>query len=190
MADPVAICNLALGWLGAKLITSLDDRANEARLCKAGFDLARDAVLEARQWTFATDRAELAADAEPPVWGWSHRYALPANTLRVISCDDGSWAGRLRWVRERGYILADHAGPIYARVILRIEDPAEWSPGFTRALAARLAADLAVPLAENRALQADMLQLYAAEIREAAARDGMQGRTDRVHPSPLADRRR
>jgi len=43
-----------------------------------------------------------------------------------------------------------------------------------------LAADAAIPLTENRQLQADLWALYGDKLREAAARDGQQGMNDKL----------
>ena len=181
--DPVGICNLALGWVGAKRITALDDPSVAAELCSANFDAVRDAVLEARAWTFATQRFTIAADGAPPAFGYPYRHLLPAEVLRVLACDDGSDAWDLMWVREGQYILDELSGELFVRAIMRIEDVALWSPGFCQAVAYRLASVLVVPLSENRSLQADLVQLYVKALRDAAALDGSQGRSEVLRPS-------
>ncbi len=186
MADPVSICNLALGWLGAKLIASLDDESTEARLCKANWDLVRDAVFEAKAWTFATKRFVLAPDAVAPEWGWAKSFPLPASVVRVLRCDDASGDGRLSWAREGAAIVADEVEALYLVAIVRVEDPALWSPAFANAVATRLAAELAVPLSENRSLQADLWTLYRQKVGEAGTLDGMQGRAQRIRTDRLA----
>ncbi len=187
--DQVGICNLALGWVGAKLITSIDDDATGAELCKANWDAVRDAVLEARAWTFAVERANLAADPVAPAYGWAARYQVPADRLRVLEADDGSGRADFEWQREGAYLVTDQAAPLYIRYLKRVEDPALWSPIFAIAMSYRLAVVLSVPLTENRSLQADLWKLYDQALREAATRDGMQGRSEQVRPSSLAARR-
>jgi hypothetical protein len=60
----------------------------------------------------------------------------------------------------------------------QVTDTAKFSPLFVQALAARIAADAAIPMTENRQLQVDMWGLYGDKLREAAARDGQQGTND------------
>jgi hypothetical protein len=184
--DPVSICNLALGWLGAQLINTLDDESTEARLCKANFDLVRDAVLEAKAWTFATKRYVLAPDAGAPEFGWSKRFPLPPEVVRVLRCDAPRGDGRLPWAREGAFILADDTDVLHLAAIVRVEDAAQWSPAFGNAVAARLAAELAVPLSENRSLQADLWSLYERKLKQAGTLDGMQGRAEQFGPGRLA----
>lgn len=183
--DPVAICNFALGLVAGKLIVTLDDETTEARLCKVSFDQVRDAVLEAKAWTFATRRYVLAPSAEAPLFGWGKQFPLPADVLRVLWCDDGSGDRRLDWAREGQAILAD-VEAVHLVAIARVEDAALWSPAFAQAMATRLAAELAVPLSENRSLQADLWTLYERKLKEAATLDGMQGRAERFPPSRIA----
>lgn len=175
--DPLAICNRALGWLGTKRISKLDEGSRNAELCSENFDAIRDAVNEAREWTFAVARLELQPDAAPPSSGFAKRYKLPGNVLRVLQADDqkdgSNW---LVWAREGDCIVTDYAGVLYVRALVRIEDLKLWSPNARVALAYRLASMLAVPVTENRSLGTDYWQMYDRELRNAAALDGMQGR--------------
>jgi hypothetical protein len=183
--DQVGICNLALGWLGVKPITAMDDATTEAELCDANWDVVRDAVLEARQWTFAVERAQLAADASAPISGWTARYQVPADCIRVLSADLGDDTNEIDWQREGQFVVCDEASPIFIRYLKRVEDTLLWSPSFCLAMACRLALVLVVPLVENRALQADLWKLYAQAIRDASALDGMQGRSTQRQTSTL-----
>jgi hypothetical protein len=187
VADPVSISNYALGLVAGQLITSLDDESTEARLCKASFDIVRDAVLEAKAWTFALKRYVLAPSAESPLFGWAKQFPLPADVLRVLRCDDGS--RDLAWAREGARILADGGDQIRLLAIARVEDAALWSPAFVQAFGTRLAAELAVPLSENRALQADLWALYERKLAAAATLDGLQGRAERIPMTRIARRR-
>ena len=64
--------------------------------------------------------------------------------------------------------------------IQRVVDTAAFSPMFSQALAARLAADAAISITNNRALQSDMWNLYGVKLAQAAARDGGQGANEIV----------
>ena len=181
----VAICNQALSWLGANLIISLNDPGDEARLCKANYDLARRATLESAAWTFATKRATLAQLAGAPVWGYGVRYQLPADNLRVLSVsDDGHRDTSQEWVVESGTLLCD-LQKIYIRYIWNVVDTAKFSPMYVQALAARIAADIAIPLTHDRVLQKDMWGLYDAKISDGATVDNLQGRRQRTRSTRL-----
>lgn len=201
--DPVAIANLGLGWLGQGRITSLEDGTTTAERVNDAFAGLRDAVLEDRDWTFAMERIAVNKEAAAPVFGYTSKYAIPSNVLRVVSVSDDASAvdafaysvglassSGLDWVKEGRSILANtSAATLNVLAVVRVEDVALWSPGFCQALAARIAADLSVSLTENRSLQADLWKLYEGKLRDAAANDGRQGRSPRLRNSTLALRR-
>ena len=183
MSDPVTVCNLALGFLGEKSITSFEDASTAAELCAVHYPPAVRAVLEERAWGFATRRGTL---ENPETSGDFLLYTLPADVLRVLSCSATDW--RL----ERGRKLRTNVGGAvtYSAVFL-VEDPKEWSPHFTRCVAARLAADLATPITSNAKLAEAMEVRYLRELRTAGAIDAVQGSSDLVGAaqSALAARR-
>lgn len=188
--DLVSLCNAALGLVGAQPITALTDDVTTATLCSRLLPMCRDAVLEEREWTFAVSRQVLAADTTAPAFGYDYRYLVPSTVLRVLQLEDGTTSTDVQWVREGAYLLTDQAAPVYVRWLTRVEDPALWSAGFTQTLIYRLAAALAVPVTENRTLQADLYQLYQRALRDAAATDGMQGRSQVIRAGGIAAARR
>jgi len=185
----VKICNLGLGWLGAKLITSLEDDSTEAILCRNNFDLLRDTVLEARAWTFASKRNTLpvVVSSKPPeeVFGYSSRFKLPSDNIRVLKAGSiPSFLDRLQWVKEGDEILAN-TGKLYINYTSRVTEPTKFSASFCQTLAARIAADLCIALTENPKLQEAMWQLYMSKLTDAAASDGTQGRQERIRSDAL-----
>lgn len=174
--DSVEICNIALGYLGASPIESLDDTTTEAQLCAANYDAVRDAVLQERPWTFAVARRSLTADATAPANVWGYRFPLNPLSLRVFEVYVGDELVT-EWDVEGRFVLCDEAGPVVVKTVDQVANPALLSAGFVQAMAARLAATLAVPIANSRALQGDLWQLYASLVKKAGAVDGMQGRS-------------
>lgn len=200
----VAICNQALGWLGGELITSLSipEDSDEWKLCNANYAPLRDAVLVEREWTFAIARAEFAALASAPTYGFDKAFQIPATALRVLQvtlAGDGVAAGgttekytqfqgrytAIEWQREGQTIVANGAERIYAKYIQQVTDTTKFSPAFDQALAARIAMDLAIPLTNSRLLQRDMAAMYGEKIAIAAASDGAQGRSVRTRTGSL-----
>jgi hypothetical protein len=191
----VAICNLALGWVGGNLITSLDDEQTEAQLCKANYAILRDALIESVDWTFAMLRAPGGAPLapDPNRWGYAYAFQLPSSLLRVIYLGlSDRWEEDEPvpdWVREGDKVLTN-ANTVFVRGVQRIEDPNLFSTLFSQALAARLATDLAIPIAHSRTLQADMAKLYSAKMGDAIAQDAKQGRTRVLRASGMNQARR
>ncbi len=52
MSARIDVVNIALTWLAANQITSLEDDSAEARLMKSNYYQTRDATLEAAEWYF------------------------------------------------------------------------------------------------------------------------------------------
>ncbi len=207
MASQVSICNQALGWLGANLITSLNDDNKEAQLCKVNFPELRNAVLEEREWTFAVRRIELAPTVLEPKYGYTNQFLLPPNVIRILNVpdtrfgdtDDNLIGTGLGGVREgpdqqpqlstfrvealeeptaTGKVVLANVDSLFMRVIIVVTNIGLWSPMFIQSLAARIAADLAIPLTQNRTLQKDMWSLYEMKLRKASAMDGIQGKME------------
>jgi len=177
--NQVEVCNMALGWLGAKFITSVDDDTTEAKLCKALWNGTRDAVLEAREWSFAVKRqGPLAADVTEPAYYWSKQFQIPSTTLRVLRCQDTDGES-IDWQREGSYVVCDEDA-LYMITLERVEDVSAWSTLFCHALAARLAADMTVALVDNAALQERMWKLFQVKLHEATVSDAMQGRSIKI----------
>ena len=192
MVSEVRISNLALTALGAKTITARSDNTTEARLVDIHYDEARDATLEAREWTFAVHRQTLAKSAETPDWGFSFYHQIPSDTLRILEARQETpervnfreLSNRLDWRREGDRIASD-SGTVRVRYLRRITDPNKYTAAFVHCLSARLAYEMSIPITQSRSIQADMFSLYEAKLVMAAQTDGMQGRTEIIRSSRL-----
>ena len=174
----VSICNQAIGWVGGNRITSFTDGSIEANLCIDNYEGIKKAVLEASDWTFATNRLIPSPEVSPPEFGYSYSFLMPANCIRVLSVSDNpDWnkEGNIEWQYEDRKILCDYQ-IIYVKYIKNVDDTSKFSPLFVQALAARISADFAIPLAQSRTLQADQWRLYERKINEANNKDGLQGK--------------
>jgi hypothetical protein len=187
MASEVSICNQAISWLGGNRIISISDIDGsspiEAILCKDNYAPIRDAVLSEAAWTFATTRFIPVADAASPAYGYSTAFKIPTEILTILEVqrdpNNANGSGDIDWRREGNLILCDEK-IIYVKAIQRVKDPSKFHPTFIQALAARLAAELAIPLTGNRQLQADMFSLYQEKLDTAMYVDGSQGKRDRL----------
>ena len=185
MSERIDVCNLALTWLGHDPITGLDDESDAAELCVLNYDLARDATLEAHDWSFALKRFVPAKDATAPAFGPANRFRIPSDIMRVVSVDydpdqySTSRREAADWTVESGFILTSDDA-IYCRGIRRIDDEGIYSALFCHAFAAKLAALIAMPLTQSRSLFEQMTQMYTGMVMEATNRDSQQGRTRRL----------
>jgi hypothetical protein len=185
----IEIASLACGLIGTKGITTFDDDTDEARICKAFYGIARDALLEARVWTFATKRLNLTPHADAPVFGYTRKFEIPSTVVRVHRVDDGSLDGALDWRREGQFILSD-ADEVFITAVVKETDTSLYSPAFCIALAHKLAALIVVPLSDDGKKQATMAALAEKYLKDAAGTDGAQGRAERVRSADsIANRR-
>lgn len=194
MTTKLEIINMALSDCGLAPIVDIDDVTSAAaRQAKAKYNLLRDTVLEAREWTFAKDRLLLAQDVNTPVFGYTYQYVIPSTVIRVCRCFQGQGGQDVTppplndWVREGFRVLTNQASPVYAEVLQRVDEGA-FSPGAAVSLSYRLTAAFAIPLTENRQIAADFWKAYNEQLIDAAANDGSQGRTARLLPPPLPGR--
>lgn len=174
----IAICNRALDLLAVDPITSLEDDSKAARLCNRNYAPCRDSILRAYPWNSALRRVLLPALSETPAFGAAYAYALPEGPeplrcLRVLEVDDAEV-----WKVEGRKILTDCAAPLAISYIGQIEDPADFDPLLSEAIAAKLAVYLSANLTESGArLQA--VQEYLGDIlamaKSADAQEGSAG---------------
>lgn len=189
MSSEVSICNQAISWLGITPgIISLSDNSKAAKLCNANYTQLRDTVLEEGKWGFATLRQIFQTPlATPPVYGYGKAYLIPTTTLLIIECNSsGKKQGdmNLDWRKETNEagqnIIVTDADVVYAKTIVQVTDPKKFTNTFRQAFAARIAAELAVPLTESTTKETKMWELYGIKIDIALGIDGMQGKSDRI----------
>lgn len=188
MISETSICNQALAWLGAEHIDSLEDPTEAAQYCRDNYPFLRDTVLESRMWTFAKARQKSTV-SDRDEFDEYYLHTMPQDWLQVFHVWQTADGQEVEWSREGRNILAK-TDIVYMVGIKRVTDTGFFSNLFVQALAARMAADLAIPLTENRALQSDMWNLYSLKMDEAAARDGQQGRNQKIISNSLIDARR
>ncbi len=177
MTSVAAVCNRALSKIGDEaVVLSLDDETKAARYCKALYADTRDFVLRSYPWRFALKRYVLAPLKDRPPFGYSRWFALPSDCLRVWKV-----AGCDRYQVEGRRVLAD--GDVFSFTgISRIEDATRFDPMFVEALALRLAAELAVPLAASVALKENLVKEYQQFVQQAKTASAMEGAQDVCSP--------
>jgi hypothetical protein len=189
---------MALTWLGEEPITSLEDDLDRALIMSINYAPARDATLEAHDWSFAIERFIPPKNAVAPVYGASAAFDIPPNILRVIAVDDPKTANptsgvytpiinskeQLDWQFENRQVICNE-DVIHCRGIRRIEQEGMFSPNFVQAFAAKLAFLSALALTSSAEVQANMKVIYDEFILIAKSRDGLQGRSKRLRNRTL-----
>lgn len=193
MTSEVEICNIALGWLGAQPISSFSDQSTTAELCANNYPTIRDSVLESAQWTFATDRYTSTSSVVTQ-WGDWYEHPVPPGWLNVMRVyreinDITRPVISQGWKLEGVNVIAEQP-TVYFWGIIRITDTSKFSQLFVQALAARIAADLSVPITHDSDLQKVMWGLYEEKMNTAKAQDGKQGANERERSTILTERAR
>lgn len=179
------MCNAALRKIGRNTINRLDEGSEEARICNERFDEILDTLVSMHPWNFAIHRAELAASATDPDFGYTNQYLLPTNPycLRVLEEDSG-----YDFVIEGRYLLSDY-GTIKIVYIKRITDVNELSPSFREAFSDYMAAELAIALAGSLQLETLMLQRFQQSFKLARLVDAQEGTAKELPQGSWIDNR-
>ncbi len=184
----VAICNKALRYLGAAEILSFAQNSREADLCLQGYTEARNELLAAHHWSFATRYTTLAPLGDDPLdaekapanaarFGYSCAYRLPMDCLAVQRL----WDNEPYLLTENSVVYTD-ASPAKAVLTVMVDNPKVFPPLFVEALARRLAASLAVALVNNARLEQTMFQRFTVAFEAARLADAAQETP--LHPTP------
>lgn len=179
VTSEVDIANLALDRLKEQSITSFDQERSAARWMGRNYAPTRDMTLAAHPWKFAMARAELAEDAAAPLFGWTRKFKLPDNIIRLQPLRvKGLLDGRLiKHEVEAGYILTDASAPLRVRYIQRVEDVPTMArePLFIDALAASLAARMAHWMTGKETMVEALTANFQETLASARTADSVEG---------------
>jgi len=198
MSSEVDICNLALSHLGDEAgVASIapPDGSAQAAHCGRFYPMARDAVLEAHPWPFAVKRVPLAEVDNPAPEDWGYAYALPSTCLRPLTAllpgvpprqfgtetDNDSFPYVVETGADGGLVLYTNVQTAVLRFIDRVTDTTKYTPSAVLAISRLLAAYLAGPILKGdkgTKVAADQLQIFQAELRQAAKLAANVGRRD------------
>jgi hypothetical protein len=181
----VALCSRALITLGARPIASLDEAGTEAMVCRRLYPGIRDALLSAHPWSFATAQARLPRLSAQPLADFRHAYQLPADFLRALSAGDGG-AGRGLAYRIAENRLHCDAEAVVLTYVFRPHE-SDFPPFFDAVLAARLAADLCLPLTESTSRAEALSRLAEDSFARARHVDAQQDTPPRIRDFPLVE---
>jgi hypothetical protein len=176
--SPIDICNLALGKLGARRITSFDNSSEEAQLCRIEYPHQRDCLLRDHNWNFALARATLPADPVAPAFGYERSYELPADCSRLVEVgerrlrigdDPYDFDPRGDFIVEGRSILTNREAPLQVRYVRRLTPTELYDDSFVDAIVWHLAAALCMPITQQWRMVPN-LQVAAQQSLIRAAR--------------------
>lgn len=162
MSSEVEICNEALTAIGENTILSLEDDMKTARLCKLKYNNKRDYLLRRYIWNFATKRTTLAPDTTAPEYEFSAQFTLPTDCVQLRELYPNS----ISYSIENNKILCDET-VLYIKYTYRVTNTNSMDSIFRETLAALMARELAVPLADSVNLTKQMDEMYEVKLSEA-----------------------
>jgi hypothetical protein len=183
MPSETDLCNDALGQLGEKPITAIDDGTAAANLCQAFLPALRDDALVEHHWNFNMKHIELALDDPAVKSDYIYSYALPADCLKVIQLNASD---RVAWDVEAGHLVTNE-GSATIKYLSRVLNPSLWHPKFYQALATGLASKLAGPIANNYGAAAKLYDLSVSKMDMAKSIDGQEGSVKYHRSTALTD---
>jgi hypothetical protein len=181
----VAICNLALTKLGQEQILALTENSKAGRLCNLHYAHTRDALLRDHLWNFAIKRVELALSTTTPAFDFAYQHTLPSDLLRLLTTN----LTRDAEFKVEGEFLMSDSSSVKIKYIAQITDVGLFDQLYIEALSARLAAELAIPLTDSKALAELMFGLYHDKMRSARSVDAMEGTPDNIKADAWLDAR-
>ncbi len=166
----VSIANTALTMLSTSRISDLTDNLENARKVNAIYDMSRNEILSEHNWNFARKQATLSLLSEtPPVGNYSYVYQLPSDAIRVIRMKNDT---NFAIYGKKLYTNSDTANIEY---ICEVTDSGQFSAHFAKALASKLAMELAYGITQSSTQTQLMSANYTRVLKEAKWADAQEG---------------
>lgn len=107
-SEQITVCNLALGLFGEVEIVGAQTSTKQYKLCDKFYASTLKETLSEHNWNEHKKRAMLLEDSTAPLFGYSYRFAMPTDCIKLLRIGDGDndWT---EWEVEDGYILTDKA---------------------------------------------------------------------------------
>ncbi len=180
-----SICNSALALIGDAQITDIDGTDSRSTSCKLWYEKKRRELLSHPDvdWTFARDRKQLTEEEAPP-FGWSHKFAKPADYIRLRKHTGNETYLHNMLYYAKGdlpsypFTIEDQSiltnkEECFVLYIKDVTDPTKFPPLFEAALYTSIATVLATLLATNPKQQIQLLEIYRnVTLPDAMAADG------------------
>ena len=179
----VQIANLALMHVGEKSITSFTDGSNAANTINQVYDVVRDAVLTDHPWNFAVKRIIPSLDATAPVYGFTYRFDLPTDYLRLLEIDENPE------YKISGLFIECDVNPIKIKYIAKNDTAIEYDPLFVQALALRLSSTICERLTQSSTLSKELFENYLKAISAAKSVDAQSDYPDNIEADLWLDSR-
>ena len=184
---------MALTELGAgKISDYLTGTSEKAVNCRLFYEPTVDEVLRSHEWNSAiwyqslaeiasTDDNYLLTDYEE----WDYQFQLPTNPycLRPLEIPDYP---SYDYEIASGYLITN-LETVVLKYIRRLTDPTMFDPILVKAIAYRLAADMAVKITGSQQERATMLVAYDLQLNRAKDINGRESEDPKVETFAVRD---
>jgi hypothetical protein len=189
MISETKICNLALTKLGTNTIVNLTESTENARRCNLIYDPIRREILRAHTWCWATKIQTLSEIADEEIINYDYIYTYPADCLYILRVFDENETDInnykiLLTTDTNKRCIATNTYQAYIEYIKDIDDVTLFDDIFIEAFAARIAAELVMPLTGNENLKGSLLQEYQIQIEKAKKTNQQEKHTVLNQSSP------
>jgi hypothetical protein len=182
MSTNIAICNLALSYLGKDVISSFDEPSTEGRICRQFFSHSFSTLLQREKWHFAQNRMSLAQVTNEQNNRFSYAYEIPFDCLKLHHLSgEGVEYTDIPYTVEGRIVYAD-VSPAFGHYTFNLQDCALLTPLFEEALSWHLASKIAIPLTRDQKIFATALEMAERSILKAAINDAHQTLTFYAEP--------
>lgn len=188
----IQIWNMALDLLKEQPLASIADSTVPARWLTRNYDQQRDYLLQNTYlWKFALDRVQVPADGTSPEWGWSYRYLMPTDCLRIVPpTANGEWDGTpIPFEEENGYLLCNAAPPLRLRYIKRVTNEGLFSNGFCEVLSIRLALRMAHWMTGKQGMVATLQSTFTDTLKDVKTSAAFQVAQDHYYDTDILTER-
>lgn len=193
----INVCRRALLRVGdTDTVNSIESPQTEGeKYCAEFYDQARRETLRKHVWNFAKRRIEISKEVSGPLFGFSARYKLPTDFVRIVQVgSDIRKTLYYDYAVEGGYLLADGIaqddGELYLVYIRDEIDLNKWDAAALELLVLYLAEKLAFPLTKKQSLVTAIQEEIRSKAVEAKGVDGQDQPPKRVERSRMVETRR
>ncbi|MBQ6713162.1 MAG: hypothetical protein IJN28_05190 [Selenomonadales bacterium] len=171
----IEICNMALGYIAKTRIFSLEDKSEEARMCKLYYDHLRQLLLRNYVWGFAKRIVRL-AKVDKKIPGYEHAYAYPSECLAVRRIYNEEGASVKEYEKEKYEVFVLDNGVVavacnvedaYLEYTHDVVDVDTFSVDFVEALSRIIAYNIAQSLTGSESIANTQYQLFREMIANA-----------------------
>lgn len=186
----VDICNMALSLLRQQGISSISSPSSDTEiLCALFYDNVRRYVLRSQTWNCALKRRVLAASTEAPAFGYSKKFLLPNDFLRLASINESEEG--LDYEIEDGYLLLNTSETsLNLKYVYNKEAVSGFDAGLVMLLAYELALHLAPQITDSNTYIGRVQEIKSFIENEARGVDGQERPPRKILHSKYLNARR